>query len=57
MSEYQPGEPGKVIIDQLVAEEAPCQECGSRMKFHPLIKNDSYRAFSICSECGYEIEF
>ncbi len=54
---YQPGSPGKVTIDQHVAEEKPCQECGSKMRFHPLMKDDCYRAFSICPECGYEVEF
>lgn len=55
---YVPGSPGASgMIDRDIAEREPCESCGGKVEYCPLMKGESYRAFAICTECGEETEF
>jgi len=43
-------------IDQQVAEEDPCDECGAKCHFEGFAHGDSHRAFAVC-ENGHCYEF
>ena len=56
------GEAG--LIDRKISTESKCPDCGAfsliyqpYTKFNESGQMTSYRAFAICENCGYEIEF
>ena len=44
-------------IDMQVAQEIECDACGGECEYRPLMKGEIYKAFSICTVCGHEMEF
>jgi hypothetical protein len=45
-------------IDADVATRTPCEECGGKCEYHGMENGrNSYRAFSVCADCGRVIEF
>ena len=45
-------------FDERVANEAKCDKCGyNGLRYHPFSKPGSYRAFTLCPECGNIDEF
>lgn len=60
---YQPQPPrGGLVdgaeIDRGVCEKCTCEKCGHKgLEYRPFSKPGSSRAFAVCSECGYSVEF
>lgn len=56
---YRPGRPrGRGVGGDVRIAEEPC-ECGNpRRQYRPFVSDDGgYRAFSVCTACGTEVEF
>ena len=45
------------VIDAEIAEQYPCSECGGHMHYESERTKNSYRAFSVCDDCGNREEF
>lgn len=56
---YHFGAPSPEIGQQDVAEAEshPCRECGGQVVYLGFHKLESYRAFTICNDCGHLAEF
>jgi len=44
-------------IDAQCVERMTCRKCGGACYYQPWSKPGSYRAFSVCLDCGHEEEF
>ena len=51
-----PNDTAAAIIDCRIAM-TECPNCGQMMHYQPWTKGESYRAFSVCHDCGYTEEF
>lgn len=55
---YRPGPPSIEVgvMDCILADKMKCPECGVGMHYEPWTKDESYRAFAICPNCGHRVE-
>ncbi len=55
---YTDGAPrGAADVDQPIVELCDCPTCGKGMRYFPMIKPGSYRAFAVCLACNLASEF
>ena len=56
---YRFGAPSPEIGQQDAAEseQLPCRKCGSQVTYLGFHRPGSYRAFTLCNECGHLDEF
>ena len=56
---YHFGAPSELVGEQDTAESErhPCRKCGGQVVYLGFHMSGSYRAFTVCNDCGHLVEF
>ena len=56
---YYPGAPSELVgqEDAAEGESHPCRKCEGQVTYLGFHMPGSYRAFTICNDCGHLVEF